>query len=754
MDLFSLQTSIEVQIDNAIDNLKKLSLKASEVASQIKDGLSKNEIKVNPSNAINSYAKLSRSIESNRSKLELLKQKYQDVVIAEGKNSQSAKKLAFDINKLSSEINEDRQKLDEAKRAADQFDNSLDNLDSSSNKLASGGFTILKGAVANLVSSGIMRLVEGFKSLIGSAGSYQSQMEQYTTSFEVMTGSASKAAEVTKRLGEVAASTPFEMTDLADTTQLLMNYGFTADDAISRMQMLGDISQGSSEKMTRIATAYGQMSSAGKVSLEDVKQMIEAGFNPLQEISQTTGESMSSLYSRISKGTITVDEITASMQRSTAEGGKYFGSMDKQSQTLSGRLSTLRDTINSSLGTALSGILTKLADEILPKVTAAIESIDWEKVGNTLTSTFEKLINVGKWLVEHMSLVSTLVLSFGGASLAIGVFNAKLKLTEAVMKSGTIANTLYKLGLNATSKSFSLATLSANLFNKAIGVITKHPIIALITALVGVLVVAYNTNEDFRKTVNKLAKDILSSLKPVLESLKPVFAALMDVLKALMPIVKTVFNVFIQHVTNMINIVKPILMLLLKAFSTVFSAMAKVVTPVIKVIAKIIEVIGKAVSSVTSGIGKIKKLFNFKWELPKLKLPKFSIKPSGWKIGDLLKGSIPKLGITWNAEGAIFNKPAVFDTPYGLQGVGEAGAEAVTPIDKLEGYVRNVVQEENEGLAYRLDTLIDMFAEYMPVLIKGQNKKVVLDSGVLVGQMANQMDVKLSSLAVMKERGN
>ena len=70
------------------------------------------------------------------------------------------------------------------------------------------------------------------------------------------------------------------MPELAETTQLLMNYGFTADDALDKMQMLGDISQGSAEKMNRIATAYGQMSSAGKVSLEDVKQMNRSRFQP------------------------------------------------------------------------------------------------------------------------------------------------------------------------------------------------------------------------------------------------------------------------------------------------------------------------------------------------------------------------------------------------------------------------------------------------------------------------------------------
>ena len=111
--------------------------------------------------------------------------------------------------------------------------------------------------------------------LIGFGVKYNAEIEQLQTSFEVMTGSAEKARDVISELQKIGAETPFETKDLAEVTQLLMNYGLTADDAISKMQMLGDISQGNSEKMNRIAMAYGQMSSAGKVYLEDVKQMID-----------------------------------------------------------------------------------------------------------------------------------------------------------------------------------------------------------------------------------------------------------------------------------------------------------------------------------------------------------------------------------------------------------------------------------------------------------------------------------------------
>ena len=220
------------------------------------------------------------------------------------------------------------------------------------------------GAVTTAMGAGI---TAGIK--------YNANIEQYTTSFEVMTGSAEKAAQIMEELQKIGAETPFETETIAETTQLLMNYGFTADEAIEKMRMLGDISQGSADKMNRIAMAYGQMSSAGKVQLEDVKQMIEAGFNPLQEISESTGESMESLYDRISNGTLAVDEITASMQRATSEGGKYYQSMEMQAQTINGLISTLKDNAMQLLGEVVEPISDSMREELLPAAIDAIEGM-------------------------------------------------------------------------------------------------------------------------------------------------------------------------------------------------------------------------------------------------------------------------------------------------------------------------------------------------------------------------------------------
>lgn len=258
------------------------------------------------------------------------------------------------------------------------------------------------GAVTAALGAGV---VAGVK--------YNASIESYQTSFEVMTGSAEKAAEVIDKLKKVGAETPFELPDLADTTQLLMNYGFSADEAMDSMMMLGDISQGSAEKMSRIATAYGQMSSAGKVSLEDVKQMIEAGFNPLQEISESTGESMASLYDRISKGTISVDEITASMQRATSEGGKYFQSMEKQSQTFSGLISTLKDNAQQLLGEVVKPISDGLTESLLPAAISAIEQLTQGFEENGVSGIIQAAGNIVNGLFTGMMENAPLLISSG-----------------------------------------------------------------------------------------------------------------------------------------------------------------------------------------------------------------------------------------------------------------------------------------------------------------------------------------------------
>lgn len=308
----------------------------------------------------------------------------------------------------------------DAEQATDNFNDELKENESQAPKTGSKLADLGKKVGALAISYGLFK---------GAAMGleYNATMEQYQTSFETMTGSVEKATDVVEQLKKKAAATPFEMPQLAETTQLLMNYGFTADDAVDKMSMLGDISQGNADKMNRVATAYGQMSSAGKVSLEDVKQMIEAGFNPLKEISESTGESMESLYDRISKGTISVDEITESMERSTSKGGKYFQAMDKQSNTLNGRMSTLKDTVQEKLGAAFQGLSDILRDNVIP---FAIDLLNnWEKYEPIITPL---AILIGALTVAYLANAAGITTLTGSTGIWAAVSGAATGVTTAL----------------------------------------------------------------------------------------------------------------------------------------------------------------------------------------------------------------------------------------------------------------------------------------------------------------------------------
>lgn len=226
--------------------------------------------------------------------------------------------------------------------------------------IAKTGFKAIGVAVGTVATAMAGALANGVK--------FNSQIEQLQTSFEVMTGSADKANEIIKKLKKVGASTPYELKGLAKTTQLLMQYGFTADDAYDATINLGDIAQGSAEKMESIALAYGQMSSLGKVTMQDIKQMINAGFNPLQAIAEMTGETMQEVNKRYEEGAISVEEVTKAMQYASSEGGKFYQSMEKQSKTLAGQISTLKDNFDSLTGTLAQGLSQTISGQVLPSI--------------------------------------------------------------------------------------------------------------------------------------------------------------------------------------------------------------------------------------------------------------------------------------------------------------------------------------------------------------------------------------------------
>lgn len=232
---------------------------------------------------------------------------------------------------------------------------------------AIAGFTKAAAGIGAAAGAGILAMGK-------VAYDYNSQMENYTANFETLLGSQEAATQKVADLKQMASKTPFEMGDLADATQQLLAMGVQSEDTGTYLQQLGDISLGNKDKLNSLVGAFGKMNSTGKVTLENINQMAEQGFNPLNEISKVTGESMTQLYDRVSKGAVSLDEIKLAMQNATTEGvGPFAGGMEKASQTMSGKISTIKDNAKALVGEVFTPITDGIKNNILP---AAISGID------------------------------------------------------------------------------------------------------------------------------------------------------------------------------------------------------------------------------------------------------------------------------------------------------------------------------------------------------------------------------------------
>lgn len=202
---------------------------------------------------------------------------------------------------------------------------------------------------------------------------YNQQMDDYTANMQTLLGGVDKAEAKIKELSDMAAKTPFELPTLADATQTLLAFGVKAEDSTGILKSLGDISLGNASKLETLTRSYGKMSSTGKVTLENVQMMIDAGFNPLNLIAERNHMTMESLYEALSDGKVPFDELTWAIQKATSEGGQFYNGMETASKTLTGRLSTLKENWSAFLALLTKPAYETLRDTVLP---SAIDMVD------------------------------------------------------------------------------------------------------------------------------------------------------------------------------------------------------------------------------------------------------------------------------------------------------------------------------------------------------------------------------------------
>jgi tape measure domain-containing protein len=356
---------------------------------------------------------------------------------------------------------------------------------------------------------------------------------------------------------EKAAKTPFGMEDLASASQTMLSFGISAEDSMKYMDMLGDIALGNKEKLGTLSLAFSQISSAGKLTGQDLLQLINAGFNPLQTIADKTGASVGDLKAVMSggktskefqklvkdaqkevarlgdnasesskmlaqigdEGMISADMVGQAMEIETSEGGRFYQGMLKASKTMSGIISTLKDDAMNLIGNVFAPLSASIAEGVLPLVSGYLSS---------LTNAFEKGGTEG--LINRLGTVIADIFIKAADALP-GVIDIATNILTTIVKSITrVAPRLAKSAASALASFVKGAAGFLPVLTEALGSLLSEAASALSETAPELLVGLADGLMD-----SLLAVDwdkLISSLAVLLDSLR---AGLFDALWAIAP---------------------------------------------------------------------------------------------------------------------------------------------------------------------------------------------------------------------------
>lgn len=210
-----------------------------------------------------------------------------------------------------------------------------------------------KKALAVIGGAGVLKALGS--EMIRVRGEFQSMQ----TAIETMVGK-DMAGQLIPQIKELAKISPLTMSDMIGAEKMMLGFNIQAEDTIKYLKAISDISMGESSKFNSLTLAFSQMSAAGKLMGQDLNQMINAGFNPLQIISEKTGKSIATLKDEMSKGAVSAEMVQQAFIDATSAGGKFYNMSENASKTINGQLSMMQDALDSvfnELGTKSESVI-------------------------------------------------------------------------------------------------------------------------------------------------------------------------------------------------------------------------------------------------------------------------------------------------------------------------------------------------------------------------------------------------------------
>ena len=636
---------------------------------------------------------LQQELEASSQKVELTSKSLEEAERLLGKNSTEYKNLYNSLlnaknqeQAIKNEIDTTNNKLKQQETSLDQVDTAIDNVND--------GFTVSKGVMADLASKGIQTVISGVGNMVSSLYDSVEATEEYRSMMSKLEGS-------TESFGY---STDFSR-EKFDTFYRYLGDNQMATNAVTNLMGL----QTSQESLTSLTdAAIGVWSAYGdSIPIESLTESM----NETAQVGQVTGVLADALnWAGISEDDFNSKLANTNSTQERAEmiadtlNGVYGESKNKYDE-LSGSLLNANDAQNE-----LQQSQANLAESISPLKDRMTElkAQGFEAIKPLVEGVVNGLLGFSNWITQNTGTIQTIGIILGSLATAIllvngavGAYNIIMPIYKAVTTGASISTTALGTAVSFLTSPITIAVaIIGGLI--AVGVLLwqnwdtvkqkagelKDWVVEKFTALKdGVVNLFNNIKEKVTNAFNNLKNGIVNIATNIKNGIVDRFNTLKNgVVNTVTNIKNGIVDRFNTLKTGAINIVTNIKNGIVDKFNSAKNTVLGIFDNIKNGIKDKIEWAKDRVSGI---VDKIKGFFNFDFKLPDIKTPHFSITPSGWKIGDLLDGVIPKLGIEWRKDGAIFTKPTLFNSNRGIQGVGEAGAEAVLPINLLESYINN-----------------------------------------------------------------
>ncbi len=309
------------------------------------------------------------------------------------------------------------------------------------------------------------KVAGSIEKLIDVGSENEMQKMNMTTLFK---GNADAAEEMFDKISQYGKATVYDKTGLIEAQKTMMSFGLTGEKSFETLKQIGDIAMGDKQKMQSLALAFSQATSAGKLQGQDLMQLINAGFNPLQVISERTGKSMAVLKDEMSKGKISADMLSQAFQWATDEQGLFYNGAEKAGTTTVGRINQLKDTFDEFIIGAF--------DQLKPFIDTCLDFATG--LLGELPGILSNVIEAAQSVIGFFSEFGPIII---GAATAVGILTAAMQWQNIVLDILIAKEAIVKFATEAWSGAQALLNAITNA--NPIGLI-----VAGIAVLVGAIV--------------------------------------------------------------------------------------------------------------------------------------------------------------------------------------------------------------------------------------------------------------------------